>query len=43
MGVLPINLSFLADRYNLSESAVLEKLINEDFKKNESYFKRLNH
>lgn len=38
-----INLSFLADRYNLSESAVLEKLINEDFKKNESYFKRLNH
>lgn len=38
-----INLSFLADRYNLSESAVLEKLINEDFKKNVSYFKRLNH
>lgn len=38
-----LNLNLLAEYYNCSESAVLEKLINEDFKKNESYFKRISN
>lgn len=38
-----ISLNLLAEYYDCSESTVLEKLINEDFKKNESYFKRINH